>query len=839
MNLIKSFLSLLLILTTFSATVAQQRRTQRIPPKPPVATTAQPTTASFDTLLAKETYKVYAEVRNVGQVIRSSSVNELLEPVMKLAAPPKEFKSLVKWLNLHAEELMTSRLMIATWPTAPSVPSMIAVLEFDSPEEARKFTPQLNEFLPKVLPASTPTPNPADEHPKGFEADLQVVKNGHYAFIYVVARNDGEWLSPDDRSFLRSNAGHVLEWVGSENNHKVILGTNDELSGPKLELLKSRFQVDNYAAKPDTSPKPQPAEPALPGYQLKQINSLILITPTEVSLKNLRPTGSKLLTDDLSFRVARGRFVSEQVFIYFDVSEALKEETKNQELKADEVEQTDGPKPDFLPEEHKAVLVDPNSPPPPAPAPEVEPTPVPTPDPLETALSAAANSFFVGEAKWPDGVGFGISLENDSLDIKALMVSKPGEKSDLIPFFPKLIPGAALTPESPSILPADTELFAMLSLDLLQMYAAMSKPQTPIRPDPVGAMPAPPALAGIENRLKINIKDDLLPLLGSEVVISMPVKMLEDGPLPAATPVPTASPDSATSQAAVNQPSLVVALSLRDKEGMKTLLPKIVDSIGFKGASALTQKERREDTEIVSYGMFSYAFVANFLVVSTDTNAIKHVVDAYLKHETLAADPQYKNFTRWQPQQLQAQVYVSPALMKSYNSWADQPSALVSDQLREFLSRMAFVAQPITYSLSSDGLGTIHELHVPKNLVLIAVAGISAESNPPPLVANERAAMMALYAIAQAQKQYRLGKGAGSFGTLEQLQAAGLIGDNTAEPTGYKINLSLSGTTFEVTATPLEPGKTGKTSYFMNETNVLRGADHSGGMATASDPPIN
>ena len=237
--------------------------------------------------------------------------------------------------------------------------------------------------------------------------------------------------------------------------------------------------------------------------------------------------------------------------------------------------------------------------------------------------------------------------------------------------------------------------------------------------------------------------------------------------------------------------------------------------------------------------MFSYAFVANFLVVSTDTNAIKHIVDAYLKHETLAADPQYKNFTRWQPQQLQAQVYVSPALMKSYDSWADQPSALISDQLREFLSRMTLVAQPITYSLSSDGLGTIHELHVPKNLVLMAVAGISAESNPPPLVANERAAMMALYAIAQAQKQYRLGKGAGSLGTLEQLQAAGLIADNTAEPTGYKISLSLSGTTFEVTATPLEPGKTGKTSYFMNETNVLRGADHSGGMATASDPPIN
>ena len=177
--------------------------------------------------------------------------------------------------------------------------------------------------------------------------------------------------------------------------------------------------------------------------------------------------------------------------------------------------------------------------------------------------------------------------------------------------------------------------------------------------------------------------------------------------------------------------------------------------------------------------------------------------------------------------------------MKSYNSWADQPSALISDQLREFLSRMTFVAQPITYSLSSDGLGTIHELHIPKNLVVMAVAGVSAETNPTPLVANERAAMMALYSIANAENQFRNAKGAGSFGTLEQLQAEGLIAENTAEPTGYKINLSLLSTKFELTATPLEPGKSGRTSYFMNETNVLRGADHSGGMATASDPPIN
>jgi hypothetical protein len=272
---------------------------------------------------------------------------------------------------------------------------------------------------------------------------------------------------------------------------------------------------------------------------------------------------------------------------------------------------------------------------------------------------------------------------------------------------------------------------------------------------------------------------------------------------------------------------------------MKALLPKIVDSIGFKGASAFAQKERRENTEIVSYGnMFSYAFVANFLIVSANVATVRHVVDCYIKHETLSSDTDFKNYTRWQPQQLQGQVYVSPALMKSYQSWIDQQSMLMSDQLRELIARLIQVAQPVTYSLSSDGLGTLHELHIPKNLVLMAVAGISAESNPTPIMANERAAIASMYTIANAQNQYRSGKGAGSFGTLEQLQAEGFIAEEMVERPGYKINLTVLGAKFELTATPLEYGKSGKTSYYINETSILRGADHNGGMAMSSDPPI-
>ena len=203
---------------------------------------------------------------------------------------------------------------------------------------------------------------------------------------------------------------------------------------------------------------------------------------------------------------------------------------------------------------------------------------------------------------------------------------------------------------------------------------------------------------------------------------------------------------------------------------MRAFLPKLIDAIGFSGASALAQTERREDTEIVTYAnALSYAFIGNFLVISPDVKNIKHVVDSYLKRETLSSDINFKNSTRWQPRQLQGQVYVSPALMESYKKWANEPSAFMSEQTREFLSRLTFTSEPVTYSLSNEGAGPLHQLRIPKNLLLMAVAGMSAEINQPPMVANERATIGALYFIAHTESTIRSEKG--SYLSLEELIA--------------------------------------------------------------------
>ena len=146
-----------LIFLLISSPLIAQQKVGPAPRKPAVAEVPEPA-PTFDTLIAAESYKVYCEVRGVGGLVRSSAVNDLLDPVMKLGGPPKEFKTLVRWLNEHAEVLAGSRMLVAGWPSRPKLPSVLVAIEFSSPEEAKKFYPELRGFLPTLLPTPTPTP---------------------------------------------------------------------------------------------------------------------------------------------------------------------------------------------------------------------------------------------------------------------------------------------------------------------------------------------------------------------------------------------------------------------------------------------------------------------------------------------------------------------------------------------------------------------------------------------------------------------------------------------------------------------------------------------------------
>jgi len=756
---------MLLLLALTVPVMAQQKRPT---PKPQPRATPAPT---FETLVPADSYKIYGEVRGVGQVIRSSALTDLIEPILKLSAPPKEFKTVVKWLNAHSEDVMTSRLLVAAWPTGniKQAPETLIAIEFATAEEATKFAGTLNEFLPTIVPPQ-PTPEPSPKSTEG----------------------------------------------------------------------------------PTTTDKPKPAAPPEPGFHLQRLGSLIVITPRPWTMKQLKPVGSKLLVEDANFRAAHNRFSTEPVFLYLDMKSIEKEdadwekqveeqrrlaeeqakreqaEAKTEPKKADEAEE-----PGFVPEQHVEPQVS-------AQLEAVTSDKGIGPDPVSMALTEIGSSFFQGQPEWPEGIAFSLSFEGDSFDLRALLINQAGEKVDALPFAPMLTIGPALSLEAANIFPADTEILATMSLDLPQIYATMSKPPpkqvyTKTRGIPAGTIEiqTESPFVAIEKQLKISLKDDLLPLLGSEIALRLPTNGANMVALPG---VIIGAPGATEKQ--TNNAAPVLAIAVKDKEGLRALMPKLLDNFGFKGASSLMQTERREDTELVSFGnVFAYAFVGNFIVISTDVASTRYVVDSYVKHETLSSDIQFKNSTRWQPRPLQGQLYISPALMEGYKTWAQQSSTQVSDQVRTFLTKATTVAQPITYSLSNEGFGPLHELHIPRNLILMAVAGISGEINPSPLVQNERTAIGMIYMIVNAEDEYKK-KNGGAYATLEELMTADTVLKNTIEKSGYRFDLTINGDKFEVSATPIEYGKSGRLSLFMDQNHVLRGGDKSGASASASDPPI-
>src|ERR1051326_813530 len=125
-----------LLLTTPVA--GQQRRNQeKTPAKAPAA--PAPPAPTFDTLLPADSYQVYAEVRNIGQLLKSSALSDALEPVLRLGGPEKEFLDAIEWLKAHADPLATSRLLVAVSAATNDLPDLGVGIEFSSAEEAAKF----------------------------------------------------------------------------------------------------------------------------------------------------------------------------------------------------------------------------------------------------------------------------------------------------------------------------------------------------------------------------------------------------------------------------------------------------------------------------------------------------------------------------------------------------------------------------------------------------------------------------------------------------------------------------------------------------------------------------
>jgi type II secretory pathway pseudopilin PulG len=136
-------------------------------------------------------------------------------------------------------------------------------------------------------------------------------------------------------------------------------------------------------------------------------------------------------------------------------------------------------------------------------------------------------------------------------------------------------------------------------------------------------------------------------------------------------------------------------------------------------------------------------------------------------------------------------------------------------------------------------------------VVLVPVMVIAAIAIPNLLAArraaNESAAIRSLKIFHGAEQTYQATKGNGNYGTPNDLQGYSLISADMAREvrSGYRFKLEVfppsSGNpaAFTVIAVPTEYGSTGKRSFFIDETGVIRGEDYAGLEATQSTPPVN
>ncbi len=95
--------------------------------------------------------------------------------------------------------------------------------------------------------ASSPTPAQAAVSPlTPFDRDLQFIRNGQFTYVLVVSRKDGKPLNAEDGAFLRKNAPQVVDWAMSDPT-RAVGGTNFQFDRAGMDLLETRFKVENYS----------------------------------------------------------------------------------------------------------------------------------------------------------------------------------------------------------------------------------------------------------------------------------------------------------------------------------------------------------------------------------------------------------------------------------------------------------------------------------------------------------------------------------------------------------------------------------------------------------------
>ena len=648
--------SLFVAMTLFATPLCAQQP-KATPAKPAPQAAAPTLDPTFETLLSSDSYKLYGEVRNVGQLMSNGGMGDIVDPIIKLAEPPKEFNSIIKFLKTNAEALANSRLLFATWPARTGVPDAFVAIEFPTAEEAAKFAPKLETFLPGILPpvpVATPEEKPSGQPtPTGGQQQAATQDNKETAAAPVASPSP----PPERPAFVLSHKGNLV-FISDKafKFEKLRPASSKSLADDQnFRVAHDRFANESvflyFNVQLEDRTRPQP-------------------TPTPVISDAEREQMEREMEAEMEKQQEEARI-------------AFEEENNRR------ANESPGAEPQVV-----ARLTAPE---------QASPTPTPTKE-QETQMAASSqiqrmlDSIGYGEPQWPEAVGLALALENNDYVIRALLVEPPEAKRLPLPFVPQLISGPALVSDAPSVLPESTEVFVSASIDFRQTYEGMRKQadireKAELRQMPAGSKEPPlDAFQEFEKKAGFKITEDLLPALGNEIALAGSLKLLEGaGPFnirsrPSAKPSPEAG--AKEGQAKEESESLpILLIAVKDREAARRLMPRVLEGLGMGEANLLAQTEKREDVEMVNYaGFFAYAFVGNFLIIS-QTPSVRRAVDAYLNHQTLASNTVFRNSRRWEPRQNLGEVYFSPAMMEGYHDEIRKQVGTMDPTMRDLFWR--------------------------------------------------------------------------------------------------------------------------------------------------------
>lgn len=125
-------------------------------------------------------------------------------------------------------------------------------------------------------------------------------------------------------------------------------------------------------------------------------------------------------------------------------------------------------------------------------------------------------------------------------------------------------------------------------------------------------------------------------------------------------------------------------------------------------------------------------------------------------------------------------------------------------------------------------------------------SGESRQSIAYPVIRNEISVIRALHQIHSAEYTYQATTGAGSFGTLSNLAYFDFVDEvlATGEKYGYRFTVTTTAISsvipanYQVTAVPQAYLRTGRRSFFLDQSGIIRSVDNQGLPATISNQPL-